>query len=585
MTGRLNTLISQCCLAERRTGGRLVVRRAIVGILLLVCMAFAFAQGRMETLRVSKEIHFGFAETSIPFSYLGPGQRPTGYTVDICRAIAERLQAKLGLRELDVRFIPVTASTRIPLISNGTIDMECGNTTNTPERQKLVAFAPTTFVSHTVIVTRRGSGFDLNRIESFKGQTVVTQAGSLAHKLLQEISAKEHLDLTIIAASDIGQTLLTVETGRAVAGITDDGLIYAAVAASKHSDIFEIGSRGINVLPYAIMLPKDDPQFKLAVGAAVVELIRNGTIARLYDQYFMSPLPPGNINLKYPMSEDLKRALANPSDASDVSSHATAKPGSNAFMNYPWQWGAFFDLSPDGEHTYFQMMLMGLAWTLALAVGATAFGMALGVAVGVVRTTESHVAVVAGTIYVEVFRNIPLLVQMFLWYFALPELLPVSLGAAIKQMAQPWGAFVPALLCLTFYCAARIAEQVRAGIQSLARGQFHAAKALGLSNFDVYLHVVLPQALRLILPSLTSEFVGAVKYSSVALTIGLLELTGEARSMQELSFHIFEAFTAATIGYLCINTAIAQIMRFIERKFGIASYRAGGAKALNGHVT
>lgn len=582
MTGRLNMLISWCCLAAPRTGARLLVRRAIAGALLFLCTAFVFAQGRMETLRASGEIHLGFAETSIPFSYLGPGQRPTGYTVDICRAIAERLQAKLGLRELDTRFIPVTASTRIPLISNGTIDMECGNATNTPERQKLVAFAPTTFVSHTVIVSRRGSGFDLNRIESFRGQAVVTQAGSLAHKLLQEISAKAHLDLTIIAASDIGQTLMTVETGRAAAGITDDGLIYAAVAASKHPAAFEIGSRGINVLPYAIMLPKDDPQFKSAVDAAVVELIRNGTIARLYDRYFMSPLPPSDINLQYPMSEDLKRALANPSDSSDLSAYVPARPTGNAFMNYPWQWGAFFDLSPDGVHTYFQTMLIGLAWTLALALGATAFGMALGIAVGVMRTTESAIAVAVGTTYVEVFRNIPLLVQMFLWYFALPELLPVSLGTALKQMTQPWGSFLPAWLCLTCYCASRIAEQVRAGIQSVSRGQFNAGKALGLSNVDVYRYVVLPQALRLILPSLTSEFVGAVKYSSVALTIGLLELTGEARSMQELSFHIFEAFTAATIGYLCINTFIVQSMRFLERKVGTASYRAGGAAKLDG---
>lgn len=568
--------------------GVLRVRVAVVTALLrglftamLICGATAaLAEGRLDAIRASGVIHLGFAETSIPFSYLGPNQRPTGYTVDICRAIAEQLKRKLNLRELDVSFTPVTASTRIPLISNGTIDLECGNSTNTPERQKLVAFAPTTFVSHTVIVARKGSGFDLNRIEAFKGKTVVTQAGSLAHKLLQQISAKENLDLTIIAASDIGQTLLTVETGRAAAGITDDGLIYAAVAASPNPAAFEIGSRGINVLPYAIMLPKGDPEFKAAVDAAVINLIRNGTVERLYDQYFNAPIPPSNINLKYPMSEDLKRALANPSDASDLSTYGTADCGAcnrsgNAFMNYPWHWGAFFELSPDGVHTYLQTMLMGIEWTLALALGATLFGLTLGTVVAVMRTSSSRGLVVAGTIYVEVFRNIPLLVQMFLWYFALPELLPSSMGTVVKQMAQPWGSFVPALLCLSFYCASRMAEQVRAGIQAIPRGQFSAGRALGLSEVYVYWYIVLPQAFRLILPSLTSEFVGAVKYSSVALTIGLLELTGEARSMQELSFHIFEAFTAATIGYLCINVLIVQTMRRVERKVGVATYRTG----------
>ena len=184
------------------------------------------------------------------------------------------------------------------------------------------------------------------------------------------------------------------------------------------------------------------------------------------------------------------------------------------------------------------------------------------------RTASSRALNFAGAAYVEVFRNIPLLVQMFLWYFVLPELLPHA-GVAMKQMPQPWGQFLPAVLCLGFYGSSRVAEQVRAGIQSLPRGQLQAGIAQGLTEAQVYRYIILPQAYRIVLPPLTSEFMGTIKYSSVALTIGLLELTGQARSMQEFSFHIFEAFSAATAVYLILNGVVVLGMRMLERRVAI----------------
>ena len=185
------------------------------------------------------------------------------------------------------------------------------------------------------------------------------------------------------------------------------------------------------------------------------------------------------------------------------------------------------------------------------------------------RTASSRALNFAGAAYVEVFRNIPLLVQMFLWYFVLPELLPHAWGVAMKQMPQPWGQFLPAVLCLGFYGSSRVAEQVRAGIQSLPRGQLQAGIAQGLTEAQVYRYIILPQAYRIVLPPLTSEFMGTIKYSSVALTIGLLELTGQARSMQEFSFHIFEAFSAATAVYLILNGVVVLGMRMLERRVAI----------------
>jgi len=238
-------------------------------------------------------------------------------------------------------------------------------------------------------------------------------------------------------------------------------------------------------------------------------------------------------------------------------------------MNYDWRWSIFLEHSPDGVHTFLETLLIGTGWTLALALTAWCLALLLGAWLAVMRTCSLRNLNVLGTCYVEVFRNIPLLVQMFLWYFVLPELLPQDWGMALKQMTRPWGQFLPAVLCLGCYGSARVAEQLRAGIQSLPQGQKQAGTALGLSGFQVYRYVILPEAWRIMLPALTSEFMGTIKYSSVALTIGLLELTGQARAMQEYSFHIFEAFSAATMIYLLINGMVVMGMRWLERRVAV----------------
>src|SRR5262245_32907786 len=194
----------------------------------------------------------------------------------------------------------------------------------------------------------------------------------------------------------------------------------------------------------------------------------------------------------------------------------------------------------------------------------------MGSLVGVIRTTPSPWLVRLGNAYVEVFRNIPLLVQMFLWYFVLPELLPTDIGDWLKQL--PNASFYTAVVALGFYTSSRVAEQVRAGITSLARGQRWAAQALGLTLPQAYAYVLLPMAYRIILPPLTSEFLNVIKNSAVALTIGLMELTARARAMQEFSFQVFEAFTAATIIYIVINIIVTFAMRWVERETAVPGY-------------
>ena len=238
-------------------------------------------------------------------------------------------------------------------------------------------------------------------------------------------------------------------------------------------------------------------------------------------------------------------------------------------MHYNWNWHIYWQQSPDGSGTYLHTLFVGLGWTLALALLAWVLALLLGIVVGVVRTTPLRLLERIGNAYVEVFRDIPLLVQMFLWYFVMPELVPKALGDWIKQMPPPWGAFVPAVLCLGSFTSARVAEQVRAGINSLPRGQHMAGTALGLTLPQTYRYVLLPMALRIIVPPLGSEFLNIIKNSAVALTINVVELTASARAMQEYSFQVFEAFTAATLIYLMVNLVVVKLMHSIERKVAV----------------
>jgi glutamate/aspartate transport system permease protein len=249
-------------------------------------------------------------------------------------------------------------------------------------------------------------------------------------------------------------------------------------------------------------------------------------------------------------------------------------------VNYHWNWAIFFQTSPDGVHTYLQTLLLGTLWTLATALSAWCVALTMGSLVGVIRTTPHPWLVRIGNAYVELFRNIPLLVQMFLWYFVLPELLPERIGNWLKQL--PDASFYTAVVALGLYTSARVAEQVRAGITSLASGQRMAALALGLTLPQAYGYVLLPMAYRIILPPLTSEFLNIIKNSAVALTIGLMELTARARAMQEFSFQVFEAFTAATIIYIVINIVVTFAMRHVERQVAVPGM-IGASPATTSH--
>lgn len=242
-------------------------------------------------------------------------------------------------------------------------------------------------------------------------------------------------------------------------------------------------------------------------------------------------------------------------------------------MDYQWNWAIFSQETAMGDgSTYWSWMLSGLQVTIALSLSAWLLALLLGSLVGVLRTAPIKWLARLATGYVEVLRNIPLLVQLFIWYFIVPELLPTSWGDALKQTPPLVQQFGAAFVCLGLFTSARVAEQVRAGIQSLPIGQTRAAAALGLSLPQTYRHVLLPMALRLVVPPLTSEFLNIFKNSSVCSTIGLLELAAQSRQLVDYTAQPYESFIAVTLMYVAINVVVMALMHQLERKLRVPGY-------------
>lgn len=244
-------------------------------------------------------------------------------------------------------------------------------------------------------------------------------------------------------------------------------------------------------------------------------------------------------------------------------------------MAYNWNWEVFLQPSATGEGTYLSWLLEGLKWTVTLSLSAWVIALIIGSIIGVLRTVPNRWLGLLAAAYVEVFRNIPLLVQLFIWYFVLPELLPAEMGNAFKQMNPLAQQFVSALVCLGLFTAARVAEQVRSGINSLPRGQKNAGLAMGFTLPQVYRHVLLPMAYRIIVPPLTSEFLNIFKNSAVATTIGLIELSRQAQQLVDFTAQPYEAFIAVTLLYVLINVTVMFLMRQVEQKVRVPGFIGG----------
>jgi glutamate/aspartate transport system substrate-binding protein len=284
-------------------------------------LAFAAApvlaqdSGTLKKVKDSGTITIGYRDASIPFSYLNDQQQPIGYAMDICYRIVDAVKKKLNMPNLKVALNPVTSSTRIPLMANGTIDLECGSTTNNAERKKQVDFGMTYFVIKYRYVAKKSSKMDT--IEDLKGQTVVSTAGTTDIKALNELNSSKNMGMNILSANDHPAAFLMVETGRAKAFLMDDILLSGLVANSKNPGEFHISTASLGLEPYSLMLRRDDPEFKKVVDDTMSQLYKSGEIEKIYNKWFMNPIPPKNINLNVPIGDALKKVFEHPTDSPD----------------------------------------------------------------------------------------------------------------------------------------------------------------------------------------------------------------------------------------------------------------------------
>jgi glutamate/aspartate transport system substrate-binding protein len=272
--------------------------------------------GTLKKIKETGEITLGHRESSVPFSYLDDKQQPVGYAMDICYKIVEAVKKELKLDKLEVKLNPVTSATRIPLMANGTIDLECGSTTNNVERQKQVSFTNTHFLTASRFVSKVAN--KIKKIDDLKGKTIVSTAGTTNIKQATEANVARNLGMTIIPAKDHAEAFLMVETDRAVAFVMDDILLSSLVASSKDPKAYVISEDAFSLPePYGIMLRRDDPAFKKVVDAATAALYKSPEGKAIYEKWFTKPIPPRNLNLNVPMSAQMKKLLDSPTDSPD----------------------------------------------------------------------------------------------------------------------------------------------------------------------------------------------------------------------------------------------------------------------------
>jgi len=292
--------------------------RSMLCLLVLAAAIPALAQetGALKKLRDTGEIVLGVRDASIPFSYADDTGQSIGYSVDLCMRVVDHLRQALKMPTLKVRQQLVTSANRVPLVTNGTVDLECGSTVNNIERQKTVAFSLTTFIVNTKFITKSSSG--VQKVVDLKGKTVAVTGGTNTMGKITALNKQMNLDLSIINGKDHAESFLLLTNDRVAAFSEDDILLAGLAATSQTPTGFRLISiDGMLADPYALMMRRDDPQFKAAVDTALRDMFASGEIQRIYDKWFVRPIPPRNVVLNFPMGDQLKRVIAKPTDSGD----------------------------------------------------------------------------------------------------------------------------------------------------------------------------------------------------------------------------------------------------------------------------
>jgi glutamate/aspartate transport system substrate-binding protein len=278
-------------------------------------LAAAAQDGTLKKVKDSGAITIGHRDASLPFSYYDDKQQPIGYAMDLCMRIVDAVKTELKMPSIKTNYQLVTSANRIPLMANGTIDLECGSTTNNIARQEQVWFTHTHFVTANRWVSKKSA--KLKTLQDLKGKTIVSTAGTTNIKQITEINAAQNLGMNIISANGHPEAFQMVETGRAVAFVMDDILLAGLAAQSRTPNDYEISATALSVEPYGIMLRKDDRAFKAVVDRAMAQIYTSGQINAIYSKWFEKPVPPKNVNLGLPMSDAFKKVVAKPTDSGD----------------------------------------------------------------------------------------------------------------------------------------------------------------------------------------------------------------------------------------------------------------------------
>ena len=268
--------------------------------------------GTLKKIKETGAITIGHRESSIPFAYLDDEQQPIGYAMDICMRIVDAVKAELNMPALKVNLQPVTSANRIPLMQNGTIDLECGSTTNSVKRQEQVAFGPTYFVVNITAAVKKDSG--IRTLADLNGRTIATTSGTTSVPLLKQYEKTAAIDVREVYGKDHAESFLLLANDRAAAFVMDDILLAGQIANSPTPAAYQIIPESLRQEPYSMMLRRDDPQFKALVDKAVGAVMRSGEIAKIYDKWFVSPIPPRGTKLNFPMTPAIREAFANPND-------------------------------------------------------------------------------------------------------------------------------------------------------------------------------------------------------------------------------------------------------------------------------
>src|SRR6185436_13952638 len=291
-------------------------RLSIVIAVLGLFGAQALAQdGTLKKIKDSGSITIGHRDASVPFSYYDDKQQPIGYAMDLCHRVVDAVKAELKMPSIKTNYQLVTSANRIPLMANGTIDLECGSTTNNLARQEQVWFTMTHFVTANRWVAKKSA--KIASLNDLKGKTIVSTAGTTNIKQITELNAAQNLGMNIVSANGHPEAFQMVETGRAVAFVMDDILLASLAAQSRNPKDYEISSTALSVEPYGIMLRKDDAAFKKVVDAAMTQIYKSGQINAIYSKWFEKPIPPKGINLNLPMGTAFKKVVANQTSSGD----------------------------------------------------------------------------------------------------------------------------------------------------------------------------------------------------------------------------------------------------------------------------